>query len=211
MMLFVCIFAAMKTNNVFLLLNGEQPNKLPVFSNYEIICATDGAYQYLLENNIKPHFISGDFDSLEALPKEIEAIETPDQNFTDFDKILQILFDKGHSTIDVFGASGKEQDHFLGNLNTAIEWEKKLKITFFDNHGSYFLADKKTVLQNCKHKTISLVPFPKAKEITTKGLQYPLNNENLAFGKRIGTRNKAIENEVAISFTSGNLFIFIND
>ncbi|MFT5147230.1 MAG: thiamine pyrophosphokinase, partial [Polaribacter sp.] len=128
----------MKTKKVFLLLNGEQPNKLPVFSNYEIICATDGAYQYLLENNIKPHFISGDFDSLEALPKEIEAIETPDQNFTDFDKILQILFDKGHSTIDVFGASGKEQDHFLGNLNTAIEWEKKLKITFFDNHGSYF-------------------------------------------------------------------------
>ena len=201
----------MKTKKVFLLLNGEQPNKLPVFSEYEIICATDGAYQYLLENNIKPHFISGDFDSLETLPKEIEAIETPDQNFTDFDKMLQILFDKGYTTIDVFGASGKEQDHFLGNLNTAIEWEKKLKITFFDNHGSYFLAAKKITIPNCKDKTISLVPFPKAKEITTKGLQYPLNNENLAFGKRIGTRNKAIENEVAISFTSGNLFIFIND
>jgi len=85
-----------------------------------------------------------------------------------------------------------------------------LKITFLDNHGSYFLADKKTVLQNCKHKTISLVPFPKAKEITTKGLQYPLNKEDLAFGKRIGTRNKAIENEVEISFKSGNLFVFIN-
>ena len=57
----------MKTNNVFLLLNGEQPKKLPVFSNYEIICATDGAYQYLLENKVTPHFISSDFDSLETL------------------------------------------------------------------------------------------------------------------------------------------------
>jgi thiamine pyrophosphokinase len=201
----------MKTNKVFLLLNGEQPKKLPVFSNYEIICATDGAYQYLLEKNIKPHFISGDFDSLETLPQEIEAIETPDQNFTDFDKILQILFKKGHTTIDVFGASGKEQDHFLGNLHTAIEWKKKLKITFFDNHGSYFLADKKSSIRNIKHKTVSLVPFPEAIKINTKGLQYPLNNEDLVFGKKIGTRNKAIENEVEISFKSGNLFIFIND
>jgi thiamine pyrophosphokinase len=201
----------MKTNKVFLLLNGEQPKKLPIFSSYEIICATDGAYQYLLENKITPHFISGDFDSIENLPNDIEAIETPDQNFTDFDKILQILSNKGHTNIDVYGASGKEQDHFLGNLNTAIEWEKKLKITFFDNHGSYFLAAKKITIPNCKHKTISLVPFPEAKEIHTKGLQYSLNKEDLIFGKRIGTRNKAIENEVEISFTSGNLFVFIND
>jgi thiamine pyrophosphokinase len=200
----------MKEKKVFLLLNGEQPKELPEFSDYEIICATDGAYQYLLKHQIKPHFISGDFDSLEDIPKEIKTIETPDQNFTDFDKILQILFNKGHKTIDVFGASGKEQDHFLGNLNTVIQWKSELKITFFDNHGSYFLADKKMVISNCKHKTISLIPFPEATEITTKGLQYSLCKEDLVFGKRIGTRNKAIKNQIHISFKSGNLFVFIN-
>ena len=201
----------MKNIKVFLLLNGETPKIVPDISNYDIVCATDGAYQYLKENNIVPNFIAGDFDSLQEIPKNIEVIKTPNQNLTDFDKILQILFDKGFTNVDVFGASGKEQDHFLGNLNTAIEWKEKLKITFFDNHGSYFLADKKITIPNCKHKTISLVPFPKAKEITTKGLQYSLNNEDLAFGKRIGTRNMAIENEVEISFKSGNLFIFINN
>ena len=200
----------MKTKKVFLLLNGEKPKKLPILSDYEIICATDGAYQYLVENQIKPNFISGDFDSLENIPKEIEVIETPDQNFTDFDKILQIIFDKGHKTIDVFGASGKEQDHFLGNLNTSIHWKKKLKITFFDNHGSYFLADKKILVNNCMHKIVSLIPFPKATKISTKGLQYSLNKEDLVFGKRIGTRNKAIKNQIEISFKSGNLFVFIN-
>ena len=88
---------------------------------------------------------------------------------------------------------------------------KEIENYFFDNHGSYFLAAKKITIPNCKHKTISLVPFPKAKEITTKGLQYSLNKEDLVFGKRIGTRNKAIENEVEINFKSGNLFIFINN
>ena len=201
----------MQTKKVFLLLNGEVPKKLPTLSQYEVICATDGAYQYLKQQKITPHFISGDFDSLENIPKEIEVIETPDQNFTDFDKILKILFKKGFKNIDVFGASGKEQDHFLGNLNTVIQWKEKLKLTFFDNHGYYFLADNNTVVKNCKDKTVSLIPFPETKGITTSGLQYSLDKEDLVFGKRIGTRNKAIENKIEISFKAGTLFIFIND
>ena len=166
------IFVFMKSEKVFLLLNGESPKKLPDFSNYEVICATDGAYQFLEKNKIKPHFISGDFDSLDNLPKDIETIHTPNQDFTDFDKILQILFKKGFKNIDIFGASGKEQDHFLGNLHTAIHWKNKLKLTFFDNYNRYFLADKKTEITNCNKKIISLIPFPEAKNISTKGLQY---------------------------------------
>lgn len=200
----------MNKQKVFLLLNGNQPNQLPDLSEYKIVCATDGAYSFLKKNNIVPDFISGDFDSLENLPKDIEVINTPNQDFTDFDKILSILSEKGFTDIDVYGASGKEQDHFLGNLNTALQWKQKLRLTFFDNYSKYFLVDKKVEIIDCKGKIISLIPFPKALKITTKGLQYPLNEEDLIFGERIGTRNKAIENEVEITFESGNLFIFIN-
>ena len=200
----------MKQKKVFLLLNGEFPNELPNLFSYDVICATDGAYNFLKEQGITPDFISGDFDSIEGLPNYIEAIHTPNQNFTDFDKILQILFDKGLKIIDVFGASGKEQDHFLGNLHTALQWKSKLQLTFFDNYGTYFLADNTTKLNNCNGKTISLIPFPTATKITTNGLQFPLTNEDLILGNRIGTRNFAIENEISITFESGDLFIFIN-
>ncbi len=200
----------MNKGTVFLLLNGEPPTNLPNISNYEVICATDGAYHFLEKNKIKPNFISGDFDSIENLPKDIEVIHTPNQDFTDFDKILQILFEKGFKNVDVFGASGKEQDHFLGNLHTAIQWKNKISLTFFDNHSRYFLADKNTEILNSVDKIISLVPFPEATNITTKGLQYPLQDEKLTFGQRIGTRNKAIKNKVEISFKTGEMFIFIN-
>ena len=50
----------MKNGKVFLLLNGETPQKIPELSGYEIICATDGAYHFLNEKMITPHFISGD-------------------------------------------------------------------------------------------------------------------------------------------------------
>tara|TARA_R110002050_G_scaffold74772_6_gene160259 strand:+ start:23415 stop:24020 length:606 start_codon:yes stop_codon:yes gene_type:complete len=200
----------MNEKKVFLLINGEPPNEIPDLTNYNLICATDGAYQFLEKNDITPNFISGDFDSVKNLPENIEVIHTPNQDYTDFDKILQILFERDYKIIHVFGASGQEQDHFLGNLNTAIQWKKKLSLTFFDNYGSYFLAKKQTELSNCKGKTISLVPFPKATSIITKGLQYPLNKETLSFGSRIGTRNMAIENEIVITFKTGNLFVFIN-
>ena len=200
----------MKNQQVFLLLDGEKPNSLPDITQYDIICATDGAYQYLKDHNISPNFIAGDFDSLKEIPKQIEVIKTPNQDFTDFDKILQILINKGYYHIDIYGASGKEQDHFLGNLHTAVQWKEKLNLTFLDNYSRYFLADKNTVIQDCKHKIVSLIPFPKASSITTKGLEFSLENEDLTFGKRIGTRNKATASEVNISFKTGNLFIFIH-
>jgi thiamine pyrophosphokinase len=200
----------MKQKKVFLLLNGKTPKKLPNLSDYDIVCATDGAYHFLEENKIIPDFVSGDLDSSEEIPENIKVIHTPNQDFTDFDKILQILFDKGYFLIDIYGASGKEQDHFIGNLHTAIQWKKKLKLTFYDNYSRYFLADKNTTISNCNNKIISLIPLPKATNIITKGLLYQLNNEDLIFGKRIGTRNKAIKDDIDINYKDGDLFIFIN-
>lgn len=201
----------MLRNKAFLLLSGEKPNSFPDLKQYAIIAVTDGAYLTLKENGIKPHFISGDFDSLTETPKEIEMIHTPNQDFTDFYKALEILKGKGINHVDVYGASGKEQDHFLDNLSTALLWQERMQITFFDNYGCYFLATPKTEISNCLNKTVSLIPLPKATNILTEGLLYSLNNETLTFGKRTGSRNKAIKDTINIEYASGNLCIFIND
>ncbi|NJX16269.1 thiamine diphosphokinase [Tamlana crocina] len=200
----------MNQTKVFLLIDGERPETLPDLSSYDLVCATDGAYRFLMEKAVVPDFISGDFDSLEELPKSIEVIETPDQNYTDFEKILKILFERGYKNIHVFGASGKEQDHFLSNLHIAMVWRNDLNLIFFDNYGYYFLAENTTEIKNSKGKTVSLIPFPEAKGITTQGLKYPLTNSTLIFGEKIGERNLAIANHVTIRFNSGFLFVFVN-
>ncbi len=201
----------MKNKTAFLLLNGEEPHHLPELEEYDLICATDGAFSFLLEKGIKPDIICGDFDSISELPQNIETIHTPDQNFTDFDKTLQELNKRGYRKIDVYGASGKEQDHFLGNLHTALKWKDDLQITFFDNSGTYFFSPKNYSQTNVLGKTISLFPFPICKNIRTEGLLYPLKNKDLSFYERIGTRNKAIENNINIQFSEGDLILFIND
>ena len=199
----------MNTKKVFLLLNGAKPSVLPDLSSYHLICAVDGAYNFLQSKKIVPDLVTGDFDSIIKIPSNTEVIKTEDQNYTDFEKTLLILKEKGFIHIDVYGGSGLEHDHFLGNISTALKLKDELNITFFDDYGKYFFIKNSFTIQQVLHKTISLVPFPEAHNITTKGLQYPLQNESLFFGTRIGTRNKSVSDMVSISFKKGNLLVFI--
>lgn len=198
-------------NKALLFLNGEIPTIFPTATDYDLIFCTDGAFHYLRQLNIMPDVISGDFDSTQHndFPAGIEVISTPEQNDTDFAKALQIIIDKGFEHVDVFGASGRQQDHFIGNLNAAFRFKNQINILFYDNYSHYFFAEKETKLEGYFGRTISLLPFPECKNIVTKGLEYPLNNEDLNLLSRIGTRNKATEDLVTIDYSEGNLVIFI--
>lgn len=195
-----------------LFLNGEKPKNIHSLDKYDAIYCTDGAFHFLEEVNIIPDLIIGDFDSITDLPKHIENIHTPDQNFTDFEKAIKIIIEKGFKSIDVFAANGMEQDHFLGNMTTALKYFNKIKITFYDDNQTYYFIDKKVVLNHVLNKKVSLFPFPKAKKVFSKGLMYPLNGMTLSMKKnKIGTRNIATENEVEITFEKGNILLFIEN
>jgi len=162
-------------------------------------------------------FISGDFDShqieeeilRQAQNHSFDIIETPDQNKTDFHKALEIILEKGFENIDVYGGSGGEQDHFLGNLSVAYAFKDKLNLQFFDEYSSYYFIPKNFSISDVKGKMISLMPFPIAKNIETKGLKWPLHQEDLILGERIGTRNVADSQEVSIQYKDGDLLIFV--
>lgn len=197
-------------NKVALFLNGEKPKNIPSILGYDLVACTDGAYHFLAEVNIMPNLIIGDFDSIDILPINIPHIHTPDQNFTDFEKAIKIIIEKGYKKIDVFAANGLEQDHFLGNMTTALKYRKLIDIQFFDDKQTYFFVNKKVVLNNVKGKIISLFPFPKTRNIYTQGLKFPLNGLNLSMVKnKIGTRNLAVNNAVKIKFSKGHLLLFI--
>ena len=201
----------MKLKKAFVLLNGSEPSIFPDLSQYDIVCAIDGAYNHFVSKNINPDLVMGDFDSIDTIPTTIEVLNTPDQNFTDFDKALMILSERGFINIDIYGGSGKEHDHFLGNISTALQWKSKLKITFFDDFGKYFFIEEVIKINAIKGRNISLIPFPIASEVSTEGLLYPLKNETLTFGKRIGTRNKASSNQIEISYKTGELLIYVSN
>jgi len=203
-----------------LFINGDSPKAIPNLSGYDLIACTDGAFHYLKQLKFpldKLDFISGDFDS-HKIEEEIiqqgqnhsfEIIETPDQNKTDFHKALELILKKGFENIDVYGGSGGEQDHYLGNLSVAYAFKDKLNLRFFDEYSSYYFIPKNFSISDVKGKMISLMPFPIAKNIETKGLKWPLHQEDLMLGERIGTRNVADSQEVSIQYKEGDLLLFV--
>lgn len=203
------------TDKALLFINGVPPKNLPETEDYAMIAFSDGAFHYLKEKKFpldKLDFISGDFDSHLGNDEAIyhdRFIFTPDQDKTDFHKSLEIIQERGITAVDVYGGSGGEMDHFLGNLTAAFLFKNHLEITFYDEFSTYFFAPKTLVLENVKGKTISLYPFPLTENITTKGLNWPLNNESLDISKRIGTRNLASEETVVIHYGKGDLVVFV--
>lgn len=201
--------------SALLFINGTPPENLPKTEDYDVIACTDGAFHYLKEKGFyleKLDFISGDFDSHEGSDESIyheKFIFTPNQDFTDFQKALDILKEKGIKKVDVYGGSGGEQDHFLGNLHVAFLFKNHLEITFFDDFSSYFFISKNFEVKNVAGKMFSLLPFPRVENLVTNGLNWELKNEELDLTKRVGTRNFAKENTVKITYQKGDLLIFI--
>ena len=200
-------------DKALLFINGEPPKSFPILDDYHLIACTDGAFYYLEALNFpldKLNFISGDFDSF--LGENIDSnklIHTPNQEKTDFQKALEILLERGISSVDVYGASGGEQDHFLGNLTVANRFKDQLEIKFFDEHSTYYFIPNYFELENGKGRMISLYPFPKVENLKTNGLKWELHNINADMSTDMLTRNEAVENKVSIEYEKGNLLIFI--
>lgn len=198
-----------------LFVNGEPPTYFPAeLSQYRYIACTDGAYHnYLVNSSIVPHFIIGDLDSLHSTPIDstISVIHTPDQNKNDFEKSLLFLADKGIKQFDIYGASGRASDHFLGNLSVAIQYYSILEMNFFDNYCHFFFAKNHSTISQVKGKTISLMPLCKVYNVTINGFKYPLSNVNLQLDGLISLRNEAIEDKISIEFDKGHLLIFISN
>jgi thiamine pyrophosphokinase len=200
----------MKAN---LILNGHiEPEwlKSRLEGKTDIYC-TDGAYNSVKELGIGIEAVIGDMDSIDsAISPKPKLITMEDQEYTDFEKAIAYL-KEDYSAIDVYCASGKAPDHFLGNLSVGKKYKDKVELMFFDPGMRYFFAKKKEELENVKGKTISIMPFPIATGITYSGLQYPLEDADLTLGLKTGVRNKAVEDTAIITYKSGCLLVFIED
>lgn len=202
-------------DKALLFINGVPPNTIPDFEGYGLVACSDGALHYLKKLGFpmeKLAFISGDFDSHsgtdDSLPQD-KFIYTLDQDKTDFHKSLEIILYRGYKTVDVYGGSGGEMDHFLGNLHTALAFKDALDITFYDEFSRYFFAPKNLVLTEMKGRLVSLFPVSVASNIRTEGLNWELNGEDLSVNERIGTRNFALKDKVRVQFSGGELVVFV--
>ena len=201
-----------------LILNGELPAELPETNGFDLVVCTDGSFLQLLRRGFDISvlsFVCGDFDSVapEVLSRYLPAekiLVTPDQDYNDFQKALDILIAKGVSAVTVVGGGGGEMDHFLANLTVAYRSRTRVSLVFLDEHSRYFFIDQSEILSGVKGKMISLQPFPCAENIYTDGLHWEWQGGGLDIRNNSGTRNFAEKDTVKIELGAGTLLVFIS-
>ena len=190
-------------------------NLLNSFINQDaLLVVLDAALKRVAEIGLFPHVALGDFDAgfdasfyLEKYPY-LEIIDAPDQNKTDLEKAFDYLVEKEIKTVYVFWATGKRSDHALANLSCIVKYRNTLSITLIDDHSKIQLLDKHFSNWYAADTCLSLMPLGKVTGISTKNLLYPLHEEELTSGYRMGNSNSVVtDGIVTIEHQSGDLLL----
>lgn len=191
--------------NVSVILNGQMPTDGTIINqitNSDYIIAVDGSANKLFDLEIIPNVIIGDLDSLQNIKNEdIELVETPDQNKTDFRKTLEWCIEKNILNISIFGISGESEDHFLGNYYTLSDFGEKISWKAFTDFSviSPCVGNKK--FESFKGQKVSLFCMKGSSTVNSENLEYPLQSYHLKPSDD-AVRNLSLEDHFTIESTT---------
>ena len=191
--------------NVSVILNGQMPTDDTIINQITIsdyIIAVDGSANKLFDLEIIPDVIIGDLDSLQNINnKNIELVETPDQNKTDFRKTLEWCIEKNILNISIFGISGESEDHFLGNYYTLSDFDEKISWKAFTDFSviSPCLGHKK--FESFTGQKVSLFCMKGSSIVNSENLEYPLESYHLKPSDD-AVRNLSLEDNFIIKSTN---------
>ena len=198
------------SKKIAVILNGQMPkneNLIKQIKSSDYIIAVDGSGNTLIDLNIIPDVIIGDFDSINSLNDEaIEFVETKDQSKTDFRKTLEWCIDKNILEISIFGISGKSDDHFLGNYYTLNDFGTIIKWTAFTDFSFINPCKGKKEFESFSGQKVSLFCMDGESIINSKNLEYPLKSYHLEPSDK-AVRNISVSKKFTVVSTN-NILVF---
>lgn len=202
--------------NCIIIANGKSPSKKVVEyfikKGFNTIICADGGANSAMKLGVIPDFIIGDLDSislstLKYFKNNSTIIQIKRQNDTDVEKCLKFAIKKNFDEVILLGVTGDRLDHTICNLGIVIKFFKNIKI-HISAENSFLSAYNKSVLIKSKiNEIISFYAFNKQTFITSKGLLYPLEKSNLAFGEKESTSNVSISEMIELKITGGIVFV----
>ena len=175
--------------NIVILAAGDFPTRREPFSalveaDYVVCC--DSAYEgYLRRGNDKGNcFVVGDGDSL---PDEIKKslgdrwIPFDEQDYNDLHKAMvwaTSKFDVRNSKFVILGASGRREDHTIGNIGylaTFAEEYPGIDIEMLTDHGRFTVFRGSRTYVSHPGQQVSLFSMEPEQPLYSDGLKWPLN------------------------------------
>ena len=186
----------------------------PYLTNATVVIAADGGTSHLHRLNYAPDVIIGDQDSLAEEHRqwlEQNGIQfstyPPAKDETDLELALLYAVEHFDEEILLFGTLGGRLDQMLANvlLLTHPQLNGRSVKLLTANETAWMVTDKTTV-QGKVGDILSLIPLTGDAHIkATTGLEWPLNNDVLAFGLARGISNSLTHPTATIELHSGTL------
>ena len=175
-----------------------------------IICC-DGSAKNLINFGREPYAIVGDIDSLSAelTDKYADRIfRDNDQDTNDLTKAVNWCISRGFNDIVITGATGKREDHTLGNISLLAEYCRYANVIMATDTGIFRAYYNSAEIETFQGQQVSIFSIDGDAEITLEGFKYPLNNAKLT-NWWMGTLNEALGEKVFIDFKSGRVIVFL--
>ena len=181
---------------------------LQILSEAKFLCCCDGAAAEAISRGFMPDAIVGDGDSLtpefKAQHAAIIHLES-EQDDNDLTKATRYCVARGFHRIAYLGATGKREDHTIGNIFLMPHYVKRFGITpeIYTDHGWFCVIDGTTELQTFPGQQVSIFNIT-SKKVEGEGFTWlPYTYDELWHG----TLNEANSNHILLK-TDGTIIVF---
>ncbi|MER2007594.1 thiamine diphosphokinase [Psychrobacillus sp. BL-248-WT-3] len=190
--------------------------QLPFLQEETIFIGADRGAYHLLNADIIPTEIIGDFDSisykeLDTLRKHVTHVSIMPSEKDETDTRLALLEAMKYKPNEVIltGVSGSRLDHYQAALHDVYHFQRlHPEVSFYiqnnKNKLQFLLPGTHKIDQQEEYKYISFYPFGEGLEdVTLDGFLYNVEEEPISYGHAKFTSNEQVERTSTISFKSG--------
>ena len=185
------------------------PQPLEVLQNAPFVVCCDGAADRYIATGCVPDAIVGDGDSISIGNREkyahiLHIINEQESN--DQTKAVRFLVAQGKRKIAIIGATGRREDHTIGNISLLIEYARAgIEVCSFTDYGVFVPCNGTTTHKCRKGQQLSIFCIT-AKELNAEGLLYPIYDFTNWWQ---GTLNECTGDTVTIH-AQGEYLLFFN-
>lgn len=184
------------------------------------IIGVDRGCSYLLKNNIYPHYIVGDFDSInrdDIKKLEINSIKkfkyNCEKDSTDSDIAMEIALNMEFSEIYMIAMTGSRLDHSFANLGLLSKANSAGAKAYIINETNkiYLLEESSKIKKDNSYRYISFLAYcDKVENFNIKNAKYDLENYTLYLGDNRTVSNEFLEEDIEVEFTKGKILVIFS-
>lgn len=199
---------------IVVIADGDFPeHEIPLgyLKNAGMIICCDGSAESLIKAGYIPDAIVGDMDSLnesiagrfnDRIYKDID----PDTN--DLTKAVNWCAERGYRNLVILGATGKREDHTVGNISLLAEYLNNVNVKMVTDTGILTALAESSVIDSFPGQQVSIFSVDPETELTSHGLRYPLKRKKIR-NWWMATLNEAEGKSFSLEFNGGPVIIYL--